>query len=98
MFRNWFKRVFRPKSTPRPRPRPSVEALEDRTTPSVLFTPRNGVPPVVPRVTSGGGPVLGASNYVHVNTVFWGSYWSTTAGQAYANQIENSINAMFRDS
>jgi Ca2+-binding RTX toxin-like protein len=94
MLRNWIKRVFQTKSTSRPRARPSVEALEDRTTPSILFTPTQGQE----HVTSGGGPVLGASNYTPIHLVFWGPDWNTSNGRAYANLIQSSINPMFLNS
>jgi hypothetical protein len=94
MFRNWLKRVFQTKSTSRPRPRLSVEALEDRTTPTILFMPTLGAE----HVTTGGGPVLGGSSNVPLYLTFWGSYWNTSEGQAYANQIKASINPMFLNS
>jgi acrosin len=41
MFRKWFERVFQTKSKGGRRLRPTVELLEDRTTPSVLFAPQS---------------------------------------------------------
>jgi hypothetical protein len=68
--------------------RPRVEVLEDRLTPSILFTPQNGSE----HVTSGGGPVLGSSSNVPIYLVFWGSYWLTRDGTAYQSQILNAVN------
>ncbi len=94
MFRNWLKRVFQTKSTSRPRPRLSVEALEDRTTPSILFTPTLGPE----TATTAGGPVLGSSSDVHIYLVFWGSYWYTREGTAYQSQILNAVNPVLSSS
>jgi hypothetical protein len=72
--------------------RPLLEALEDRTTPSILFAPQNGAE----NATNGGGSILGQSSWgVPIYTIYWGSYWGTSAGAAYANSIQNSINSMF---
>src|SRR5262245_58213182 len=86
-------RKSRKRSGPKPpaRVRPSVESLEDRLTPSVLFTPQHGSV----QATTGGGPVLGRSSDMPIYTIFWGKYWASSAGQAYAFQIETSINGMF---
>jgi hypothetical protein len=67
-----------------------IEPLEDRTTPSILWVPQNGLE----HATYGGGSVLGrTSGDVMIYTIYWGSYWGTNAGNAYANQIQTSINA-----
>jgi hypothetical protein len=94
MSRNWLKRVFRTKSTSGRRARLSVEVLEDRLTPSILFTPQNGPE----HVTSGGGPVLGSSSNVPIYLVFWGSYWYTREGTAYQSQILNAVNPVLSSS
>jgi hypothetical protein len=94
MFRNWLKGVFQTKPTSRTRARPSVEALEDRTTPSILFTPTLGTE----TATTAGGPVLGSSSDVHIYLVFWGPYWNSSAGRAYSDQILHSIDPMLYDS
>ena len=94
MFRNWLKRVFQTKPTSRKRARPSVEALEDRTTPTILFAPTQGPE----HVTSGGGPVLGSSSNVPIYLVFWGQYWYTREGTAYQSQILNAVNPVLSSS
>ena len=102
---SWMSRMLKKMSRPvsrsgrkqfrSPRPtRPQIEALEDRLTPSILFTPQNGSE----NATKAGGTVLGSSSDVPIYLTFWGSYWATSAGQAYANQIEASINPMFLNS
>jgi hypothetical protein len=71
-----------------------LEQLEDRTTPSVLFTPHPAE-----NATSGGGSIMGTASWgVPIYTIFWGSYWGTTAGQNYAAQLEGAINSMFYNS
>jgi hypothetical protein len=94
MRRNWIKRVFSPKSTSRRRPGLSAEALEDRTTPSILFTPHNA--PV--QATTAGGPVMAQTRDMSIYLIFWGSYWADSNGQAYARRIEKSLDPMFLNS
>jgi hypothetical protein len=73
------------------RTRPQVECLEDRVVPTVLFAPQNGAETAVYH----GGPVVSNSWGMPIYTIFWGSYWATSAGQNFASQIENSLNSMF---
>jgi hypothetical protein len=76
------------------RPRPALEVLEDRLTPSILWLPDKGIE----HATPGSGQVLGTAGDTPIYTIFWGSYWYTGAGQAQASRIENALNPMFRDS
>ena len=48
---------------------PGVEALEDRTVPSILFNNATTT-----TISDEGGPVL---DNVHVELIFWGSGWNT---------------------
>jgi hypothetical protein len=67
-----------------------LEVLEDRITPSILFSPQNGAE----NATNGGGQILGQSSWgVPIYTIYWGSYWGTSGGAAYASQIQNAINS-----
>jgi hypothetical protein len=66
MIRSWIKRVFQTKPTSVRRTRLSVEWLEDRTTPSILFTPQHGTE----TATTAGGTVLGSSSNVNIYLVF----------------------------
>jgi hypothetical protein len=80
----------RPITRRRATTRLQLESLEDRVVPTVLFTPQNGAE----NATNGGGPVLGNDDWgAPIYTVFWGSYWSTSAGQSYAAELEKSINS-----
>ena len=65
---SWLRRWLR--RPPRWTRRPGLEALEDRVTPSVLFSPQDGA-----EVASdhGGGKLSGAAVYL----IFWGSGWSS---------------------
>jgi acrosin len=77
------------------RARLEVEPLEDRTVPSILFTPQNGAE----NVTLGSGSTLGTVSWgVPLYTIYWGSYWATSAGSAYASSIQNSLNASYYNS
>src|SRR5215469_8655404 len=79
----------------RPTTRLCLEYLEDRVVPTVLFTPQNGAE----NATNGGGKMLGQTSWgVPIYTIYWGSYWGTSAGQAYASQIQNSINSFLYSS
>src|SRR5262249_14157138 len=80
----------RPARVRTPQARPTVEALEDRLTPSILFTPQHGAV----NATNPGGTVLGTTRDVDIYLVFWGSYWASSQGQAYANQIASSLAPM----
>ena len=84
MFRNWIKRVFQTRPTSRRRARPSVEAPEDRTTPSILSTPTSG--PL--HAATGGGPVLGGSSPVPISQIFWGA----STGSLTSETVEDHCN------
>src|SRR6516162_656716 len=72
----------------RPKPRPIwLEALEDRMTPTVLFTPQYGA-----ETTTNSGTELNDSPGTNVYMIYWGSYWGTSAGSAMATNIQNSVN------
>ena len=69
-----------------------VEPLEDRTLLTILFTPQNGVQ----SVNDGGGDRLGTQSWgMPLYTIFWGSYWASSAGQAQQATLENSLNSIF---
>ncbi len=76
-------------------PRIQLEALEDRTTPSILFTAQNGV---LQATNPGGHEVLGNTAEVPIRTIFLGSWWASADGAKAAQQIQNSINPIFHDS
>ena len=86
------------------RPRPSrtkqarrftIEGLENRDLLTILFTPQHGAE----TANYGGGNLLGGvSPGVPVYTIFWGSYWGTSAGQTLKSEVENSINPIFYNS
>jgi hypothetical protein len=60
--------------------------------PSILFTPQKPAE----NATNGGGYVMdGSAPGVPLYSVFWGSYWNTPGGQAYAASLENALNQMF---
>jgi hypothetical protein len=80
----------------RPRTRLFIEFLEERTTPSILFMPQKGG---LLATNPDNGPVLGTVAWgMPIYTIFWGSYWATSAGKSFAAGIENSLNPMFRSS
>jgi hypothetical protein len=67
------------------------EGLEDRALLTILFTPQNGVE----TASNGDSYRLGASTDLDLYTVYWGSYWGTTAGAALQAAYENSLNSLF---
>ncbi len=91
-------RRLRPANRPRPparRPRPSVEALEDRLTPTVFFQPQLGAESPAP---SAGGPTL--SN-TPVYLIFEGydgthfnNYWQSPTGITKADVIQSVQNVL----
>jgi hypothetical protein len=90
-FPNWFQ-ALRYNSTrsrqarrkkPR-RPRLLVEYLEDRTTPTIIFSPHFGAE----ATTFGTGEML---NSAPVFLIFWGSYWNSSS----ANPSESAIQSAF---
>jgi Ca2+-binding RTX toxin-like protein len=86
------KPLSRGQGAPRPKARPFLESLEDRTVPTVLWTPA-GTPPVA---TDGHGGVLGqTSPGVPIHLIFWGSYWATNAGSSLAAQAQYAMTAGF---
>jgi hypothetical protein len=98
MYKLFTKSSLSPKSSRRLR-RPatrrplSIDQLEDRTVPTILFIPQYGAErasnPDHNYVLGGGYPG------VPLYPIFWGSYWATSAGQNFALQIEISMNTMF---
>jgi hypothetical protein len=56
-------------------------------TPTVLFTPQYGA-----ETTTNSGTELNDSPGTNVYMIYWGSYWSTSAGSAMATNIQNSVN------
>jgi Ca2+-binding RTX toxin-like protein len=86
------KPLSRSQGAPRPKARPFLESLEDRTVPTILWTPA-GTPPVA---TDGHGGVLGqTSPGVPIHLIFWGSYWATSAGSSLAAQAQYAMTAGF---
>ncbi len=72
-----------------------VEGLEARALLSILFTPQHGAE----TANYGGGPLLGTvSPGMPIYTIYWGSYWATSAGQTLQSQTQNSINPIFHNS
>jgi autotransporter-associated beta strand protein len=67
-----------------------LEALEDRTVPTVLFTPFFGA-----ETTTNYGIELNDSPGTNIYMIYWGSYWSTAAGSSMATSIQNSVNNIF---
>src|SRR5581483_8329447 len=80
---------LRSTSRPRPparRPRPSVELLEDRLTPTAFFQPQLGAESPAP---NSGGPTL--SN-TPVTLIFEGSYWQNPTGITEGDVIQSAQN------
>lgn len=73
-----------------------VEALEDRTLLTILFTPQNGAE----TANDGGGSRLGTVSWgMPLYTIYWGSWWTNTSdGQTLQSQIQNSLDSIFYDS
>ncbi len=63
------------------RTRPEVEVLEDRTVPTIVFTPQFGVETLAAGSTNDG------MQHPTVNLIFSGSYWTTTQGQTDENTL-----------
>jgi hypothetical protein len=59
---------------------PKLEALEDRAVPTVLFTPQYGAETVF---DTHGYKLSSPPIYL----IFWGTYWTTTDGNTYANNL-----------
>jgi hypothetical protein len=70
------------------RPRPSLELLEDRLTPTVFFPPQLGAESPVP---GNNGPTL-SNTPVHL--IFEGSYWQNPTGITEGDVIENVTNIL----
>jgi Ca2+-binding RTX toxin-like protein len=69
-----------------------LEGLEDRALLTILFTPQNGAE----TANDGGGGRLGTvSPGMPLYSIFWGSYWTTSAGSALQSQIEDSLDYIF---
>lgn len=95
-FGKWFRKTFRVdalldggRRPARPnRPRPSLEALEDRLVPTILFQPAFG-----PETTTGSAeynqPQNGVPVTTPINLVFLGQYWNGAAGQSQKSSIES---------
>jgi len=64
-----------------------LEALEERTVPSILY----GTDPILTTVSDGGGPVI---NNAHVDLIFWGTGWSTTSGSALRINMQNAVDSI----
>src|SRR5438270_12769706 len=78
-----------PYRVPRPpcRRRPlCLEALEDRTVPSILFNNATTT-----TISDEGGPVL---DNVHVELIFWGSGWNTGQGPTLRSQTEAAVDSI----
>jgi hypothetical protein len=76
----------RPKSsrrTPKRRPwtsMPTLEPLEERTVPTILFKPVDGLETTIDK----GGNGMGSPT---VYLLFWGDFWGTGAGPYYESQV-----------
>ncbi len=86
MLRNWLRSLFSTRKNPigrtarrRPTFRPSLEELESRLTPTIVFKPHFGAESAV----DNGGFKLDRDP---VNLIFWGSYW-----KAAVNPSENDL-------
>jgi hypothetical protein len=78
---------FRGRRPARPQPRTllRVEGMEDRTVPTVVFTPKYGAPTVNSFSPSA------AIQSPQVNLLFVGSYWGTTTGASDAGKITQDV-------
>lgn len=72
---------------------PQLEFLEDRTTPTILFTPQQAAPSVDYRGVNGAGQLMGDANPVVIYPIFWGSWWSSHPN--CANAITTAIDKIF---
>jgi Ca2+-binding RTX toxin-like protein len=71
-----------------------VESLEERVTPTVSFFPQFGTETTADH----GGDKLGdTSPGMPVHLIFWGSYWSTTAGSQQANSLVSFLDTTLND-
>src|SRR5262249_25403804 len=67
-----------------------IEMLEKRSLLTTLFTPQT-----VEIANDGGGARLGNVAWgMPLYTIYWGSYWASSAGQALQSQVQNSLNSM----
>src|SRR5260370_29791620 len=76
------------------RPPLSLEPLEDRVTPTILWSPHFGAE--VAR--DGAGEKLGTSGPVPVYLIFWGSDWNTSAGSLLADNTQFVVNEILSQS
>jgi hypothetical protein len=63
-----------------------LEALEERTVPSIIFNNASTA-----TISDGGGLVL---DQVHVELIFWGSGWDTGPGSALRSQTEAAVDSI----
>jgi hypothetical protein len=92
MFRTWWRN--RTKSLQRPgrrpaqpaRRRPSLEPLEDRTAPAILF---NNL--TTASTTDGGGALI---LQPHVELIFWGGGWNSGGGPALRTTMINAVTSI----
>jgi hypothetical protein len=63
-----------------------LEALEDRSVPSIIFNSASTA-----SVTDGGGLVI---DRVHVELIFWGSGWDTSQGSTLRSQTESAVDSI----
>jgi Ca2+-binding RTX toxin-like protein len=93
--RNWFRQhvsLHRKPARRAPAYHPSVEAFEERLTPTVAFQPSFGIE----TTTDNGGYKMGNdSPGVPLHLIFWGSYWGTPEGVQQANRLEAFLNSTF---
>ena len=67
-----------------------VKGLEDRDLLTTFFTPH-----IVEHAQDGGGDRMGNVAWgMPLYTIYWGSYWASSDGQALQSQIQNSLNPM----
>jgi Ca2+-binding RTX toxin-like protein len=81
-------RLFKKKQKPAPRFRPRLEALEDRSTPAILFTPQDGTP----TVTDGGGPVI---QDAPIFLIYWGRQWGSPTTSPSRAAIDAATASLF---
>jgi RTX calcium-binding nonapeptide repeat (4 copies) len=72
----------------------SFEQLEDRVTPTILWSPFYGAE----TAGDGGGEKLGVNGPVPVYLIFWGSYWNTSAGSLLADNTQFVVNEILSQS
>src|SRR5262245_36282722 len=90
----WGRHTAKPR-TRRPAParkrrqsRLELEALEDRTVPTIVFTPQSGGDVIAPGSTNDG------MQHPTVNVIFSGSYWTTAQGQQDETALLNSAKSI----